>query len=380
MFYDLIVTGAGLGGLSFIHHLINSEVSFRKVLVIDKDSKQTNDRTWSFWLTEAPGLKCAQRQSWNQLGFASDNLLRFDTIYPYAYYTIHGIDFYNEVMAQIRQHPNIDFVHEEVLAMEETGNRVSVLTENNTYTCRWVVDSISRPAIDANQNLLVYQNFLGNTIQVNEALFNPHKPILMDFRVPQYGAVSFVYILPYTETEALVEFTQFTNNKHIDMPFYQKALNSYITRQLKPKCFETLDLELGQIPMTDYEFDPQPSRRIFRIGTAGGDTKPTTGYTFRNVQAHCQAILTSIQHLPVNLPNKERFKFYDNLLLQIIKEQPEKVKAIMTYLFKNQPMARVLKFLDEETNLLEEALIMGLLPWKPFLQTLLKPKRYDFAQ
>ncbi|MEL6560018.1 MAG: hypothetical protein AAFQ94_17645, partial [Bacteroidota bacterium] len=114
-------------------------------------------------------------------------------------------------------------------------------------------------------------------------------------------------------------------------------------------------------------------------GISGGGLCITTGYTFVNVQKHAVNILKCLSGMPVDKTDNSRFRFYDTLLLQIMLEQPTLVKTIMKFLFKNQPMSRVLKFLDEETVVLEEMIIMGQLPWKPFLSTLFKRSQRVFA-
>jgi lycopene beta-cyclase len=47
--YDFILSGGGLAGLSLAYHLINSPLRDRSILIVDKDAKQQNDRTWCFW-------------------------------------------------------------------------------------------------------------------------------------------------------------------------------------------------------------------------------------------------------------------------------------------------------------------------------------------
>jgi len=51
--YDYIITGAGCAGLSLAMHMIHSgRFSDKKVLLVDKDPKRANDRTWCFWEKE----------------------------------------------------------------------------------------------------------------------------------------------------------------------------------------------------------------------------------------------------------------------------------------------------------------------------------------
>ena len=48
--YDYIIAGGGCAGLSLVMRMLKeSQLSTKKILIIDKDSKQLNDRTWCYW-------------------------------------------------------------------------------------------------------------------------------------------------------------------------------------------------------------------------------------------------------------------------------------------------------------------------------------------
>lgn len=379
MKYDYIIAGAGLGGLSFVHHLLASNQEFSSVLIIDQKLKNINDRTWSFWLDREPYYECAYAQLWKRLGFATDDYVHFESIDPYTYYTIHSHEFYNEVFAKINKDSRIEFLKDNVKSIIPEAGLVKVTTTGDTYIAGYVIDSITHPVEIPTDTLMLAQNFVGWTISTSQAAFDIENPILMDFRVSQQNAPSFVYLLPYSESKALVEYTQFSASFSYDQKVYESELHQYIGKQLKIADFTVLEKEDGSIPMTNFEFDSRPHERIFRIGTVSGDTKPTTGYTFVNVQKHAIDILKELSGEQPETTDNSRFRFYDTLLLQIMLEQPALVKTIMKFLFKNQPMSRVLKFLDEETVVLEEMLIMGQLPWKPFLSTLFKRSQRVFT-
>ncbi|MEM9325234.1 MAG: lycopene cyclase family protein [Bacteroidota bacterium] len=368
MKYDIIIAGAGLGGLSFLNTFMEGEFPDWRILVIDQDRKDSNDRTWSFWTTSPPHLSCAGSLNWQHLGFASDNFQRYDQIAPYRYYTIRGIDFYNEVLSKARAHANIHFVQDEILAITQRNNEVRVRTRQSVHEADHVIDSITRPK-NISDYLCNSQNFLGWEIKVPRPTFEVTKPLLMDFRVAQSEAPSFVYVLPYSETEALVEYTQFSKTREFDQKQYAVELQSYIQKVMGLEHYDTYHEEQGAIPMTNYPFTRRLGR-VFRIGTVGGDTKPTTGYTFMNVQKHAIEILDILSGKEVKVASRPRFRFYDNLLLEIIAHAPQAVKPIMTRLFQSQPMHRVLKFLHEDSNLAEEIGIFAQLPWAPFLKAL----------
>jgi len=193
------------------------------------------------------------------------------------------------------------------------------------------------------------------------------------FTVKGENAASFFYVLPYSETEALVEYTRLSSDV-----WKPEAYDPFITTYLKSRFdvsdFEIIDEEFGVIPMTDFPYEQKPHPRIFQIGTVGGDTKHTTGYTLHFIQKHAQKIIREMFTRGKAQPAVSRFKFYDGLLLRIIIKHPEKTAGIMYRLFKYLPLSLVFKFLDERTNLLEEAYIFSVLPKFTFLKALFGPK------
>ena len=372
MTYDFIVTGAGLAGLSFVHHLLHSDLRDSTVLVIDADAKLSNDRTWSFWTKETPSYRCAGK-AWNRMSFVSDDLNRSDDLSELKYYTIHGLDFYKEVFEEIEKSDQVQFKQQSVKEIFEKENFVEVQTDKGLYKGTHVIDSTFRPSLSPDFNLVCWQNFLGWTIKTDVPVFDKATPVLMDFRTQQDAqSANFIYVLPYEADNALVEYTAFTPLKRIEGELFKIRLVEYLEVNFGTKTFTILDEEVGQIPMTDFEFSRRPTSRVFRIGTSGGDTKPTTGYTFTNVQRTCRSLLQEWGNEQSGFEKSPaRFRFYDQLLLRIIQDDPLSVKPIMEFLFRNNPIERVLKFLDEQTNLLEESYILGLLPWKPFIQALI---------
>ncbi|MEL6560017.1 MAG: lycopene cyclase family protein, partial [Bacteroidota bacterium] len=265
MKHDYIIAGAGLGGLSFIHHLLASNQEFSSVLIIDQKIKNINDRTWSFWLDYDPIYECAKSRSWKRLGFATDDYVHFETIDPYIYYTIHSHEFYTEVFDQINNDSRITFLQEGVSSIIPEKDLVRVTTTKDTYTAGYVIDSITHPVDIPSDTLMLAQNFVGWTIKTPYAAFDSENPILMDFRVSQESAPSFVYLLPYSESEALVEYTQFSAQFSYDKQIYENELNQYINTQLGIADFTVIEKEDGSIPMTNFEFDSRPHKRVFRI-------------------------------------------------------------------------------------------------------------------
>jgi Brp/Blh family beta-carotene 15,15'-monooxygenase len=75
--------------------------------------------------------------------------------------------------------------------------------------------------------------------------------------------------------------------------------------------------------------------------------------------------------------NQGRFSFYDGLLLDILKQQPQHGKPIFMSLFKNIGIQRVLDFLDEKTSIREDVSIFSKLPWLPFVAALIRKQSHS---
>src|SRR5688572_10355218 len=94
--FDYIITGAGCAGLSLLVRLIQSgNFANKKILLVDKEDKNKNDRTWCFWEKEIGFFESIVYKRWEKLWFHSDFLSRQLSLAPYTYKLIRGIDFYN---------------------------------------------------------------------------------------------------------------------------------------------------------------------------------------------------------------------------------------------------------------------------------------------
>ena len=184
----------------------------------------------------------------------------------------------------------------------------------------------------------------------------------------------FFYVLPFSTTEALIEYTIFSNAL-LQQKEYQEALRDYINNVLHISEYEILDEEKGVIPMTDYPFQRKAGERIMNIGTRGGLVKPSSGYAFKRMQQDAKAIVYSLEEYgtPFEITKSpSRYFFYDVLLLQILYRQGEKMKTIFSQLFQKNPIMRIFRFLDENASLIEDLALIGSLPPLPFLKALVR--------
>ncbi|MEP6700743.1 MAG: lycopene cyclase family protein, partial [Bacteroidota bacterium] len=156
---------------------------------------------------------------------------------------------------------------------------------------------------------------------------------------------------------------------------YKEGLKKYIEEFIKPGSYKIIEEEFGSIPMTNHKF-PAVDGHIINIGTAGGQTKASSGYTFRFIQKHSARITESLikKGNPfIVLPGgAKRFRFYDSILLHILKHKKLSGDQIFTRLFKKNKPQQVLRFLDNESSFSDELKIISSLPAMPFLKAALK--------
>ena len=113
--YDYIIAGMGCAGLSLAVQLKQSKIKFDKILIVDRDKKNKNDRTWCFWTKEKKNwFDKAIHKKWNHLQFKSSGVdLNLD-IQPYQYCLIRGIDFYDFCLKQLEKDARFEFVFDEI--------------------------------------------------------------------------------------------------------------------------------------------------------------------------------------------------------------------------------------------------------------------------
>ncbi|MDW7692195.1 lycopene cyclase family protein [Flammeovirgaceae bacterium SG7u.111] len=376
--FDIIIAGAGLAGLSLAYRLsLEPYFSDKKILLIDKDNKTQNDRTWCFWGEPPKHFESIISHSWSQISFISDSYSNSFDLSPAAYYQVRGADFYRFIKEEIAKHKNIQWLKAEINKVEEVGERVIVSTTSGNYQTDLLFDSRFDEDWVKEQTknyLLLLQHFRGWVIKTDEPVFEVANARMFDFRIPQNNEVRFVYVLPYSETEALVEFTIFSKSL-LKNEEYDQALKSYVAEYLGLESYEVVEEENGVIPMSDYPFAKAESKRWINIGTRAGMCKPSSGYAFKRVQADTEelvALLLAGKDLQKHRKSYGRFLLYDAMMLDIMARSGGNIKGIFTDLFSSNPIHKVLGFLDEQTSFGEEVKIMSSVPHLPFFVSALR--------
>ncbi|WP_282115701.1 lycopene cyclase family protein [Cellulophaga baltica] len=374
--FDYIIIGAGAAGLSLANAMgKDSFFSKKSILLLDKNAKQTNDRTWCFWEKGEGDFDDILHKKWSSIQFAGQQIDQRYPIAPYEYKMIQGLDFYASMFKKLDEYPNITFLNEEVISVINTATVNTVKTANNTFIAATLFNSIFdyKEALQQQKYPVLQQHFIGWFIKTEQPLFDPKVATFMDFSIPQRGNTRFMYLLPTTAHEALIEYTLFSEHL-LKASEYEEAIKKYIYQKIGVDNYEIVEKEQGSIPMTSYNFTSKNTSKQIFIGTAGGWTKASTGYTFKSTQ---KKVTLLIQHLKDQKPlqnfgRRDKFWFYDLLLLDILHRRNDLGQSIFEALFKNRKPQLIFKFLDEETNLLEDVKFISALSPMPFIKALLR--------
>ncbi|TLP71202.1 lycopene cyclase family protein [Maribacter sp. ACAM166] len=374
--YDYIIIGAGASGLLLADAMGgDSFFAQKKILLLEKDSKKTNDRTWCYWEKGKGHFDAILHKKWDTIHFEGKVISKRTQIAPYSYKMIKGIDFYNHFLKRIESYSNITFKQEEVVNLQETSTEVTVQTQNNCYNGHYVFNSLFnfKMATQQKQFPILQQHFIGWVIKTEKPVFNASEVTYMDFSIPQKGNTRFMYVLPNSNNTALIEYTLFSEQL-LDKEEYEEQIKQYIRDRYQCEAYEIIETEAGSIPMTCYDFRENHTKRIRYIGTAGGWAKPSTGYTLMSTANKIPKLVEYIKKgeplKKLNLKNK--FWYYDVLFLDVLHADNANGYAIFESLFKSLSPQKVFKFLDEKTTLREDLAFINSCPKFPFLKAFFK--------
>ena len=373
-YYDYIIVGGGASGLMMAYRMSNDPFfDDKSILILDKQKKINNDRTWCYWETEHDEWNGIVSASWKNIIFKSELNSAKESIAPYQYKMIRSKDFYSKIWAHLETKATITFEVANVVSIHQRDNEASVITDDKIFKTKTILNSILYTDSHKKQSKypVLQQHFVGFFIKTKKAFFDVNAATFMDFTVAQKGNTRFMYILPYANNEALFEYTLFSKDL---LPYndYKVEIEKYL-REKNITDYEIIEKEQGSIPMTCYKFWNHNSKNIINIGTAGGWSKASTGFTFKNTT---KKTIKLVQYIKQNKPlpkfhELNKFWFYDLLLLDILSKKNHLGAFLFGKMFQKNAPKQILKFLDEDTSIAEDLQIHLKMPPINFIKALL---------
>ena len=353
--FDYIINGGGCAGLSLAYELeIHKKLENKILAIIEPRLEYKKDKIWSFWKVASHNFNDCVIKSWNNFSINMPDKTKYLECNNFPYQSIDSGLFYEKITNRLKQNQNIKFFQ----------HISEVIHDNNSF----VFNSV--PYLEPDDNSL-WQHFCGVEIESKDNFFDDKVINLMDFDCDQKNSVHFFYTLPYEKNKALVETTWLSKMNDSSQKDYAIQIKDYIENHLNLKDYKINYKEEGAIPLF-YPSNNKEKNKI-NIGTAGGMTRLSTGYTFLNIQEHSKYIRMNIENIQntKQFEIDEKYQFLDKIFLKVLKKHPDKMPDIFFKMF-NVPSNNIVKFLSNKSNLLEDLSIILKMPKLIFLKALFK--------
>tara|TARA_B100000965_G_scaffold387355_1_gene390603 strand:+ start:122 stop:1192 length:1071 start_codon:yes stop_codon:yes gene_type:complete len=352
--FDYIIIGGGCAGLSLAYELeIYKKLENKTLAIIEPRDEYKRDKTWSFWKMGNHNFEDCVKKSWHNFSIKTSTSSKVIKCDNFPYQSIDSGLFYKKINEKLKKNKNINFYKD-----------LTNLKTNNSF----IFNSVS--SFQNNQNDL-WQHFYGIEIQTQNNFFDSGIVNLMDFDCEQRNNVHFFYTLPFEKNKALIETTWISKIYDNSLKDYENQIKGYINNVLGIKNYKITYSEKGFIPM----FYPSNlrERNKINIGTAGGMTRLSTGYTFLNIQTQSKYIRENIENIASSkiFELKRKYKFLDKVFLRVLENHPKRMPDIFFKMF-NSYTNPVIKFLSNKSSILEDLLIILKMPKWIFIKALFR--------
>ena len=350
--FDYIIIGGGCAGLSLAYELdLHSKLKDKTLAIVEHRDEYKRDKTWSFWKVSPHNFEDCTIKSWDNFTINIPSHLKHVDCKNMPYQTIDSGLFYQKIIDKIKQNNNIYFF-----------KNINEVNTENSFIFNSVGDTIDNKSS-------LWQHFSGIEIETSKDFFDEKIFNLMDFDCDQKNSVHFFYTLPFSKTKALIETTWISDLNNTSLNDYDIQLKDYIEDKLKIKNYKINYKETGAIPL----FHPNNIKKLnqIEIGTAGGMTRLSTGYTFLNIQEQSKYIRKNIENIKDTkiFSIERKYEFLDNIFLKVLKKNPERMAQIFYKMFNSSPNT-VINFLSNKSNILEDISIISKMPKFVFLKQL----------
>ena len=362
-YFPTAIVGAGCAGLTLAHELINSK-DFPCILL--DPQKFRPEHAFSFWDDGHPHLTLARslaRKTWSKWEIRTFEETIQKSSSRFVYSTVSSSNYENYLFKKIIENRGkILYAKATDLYNTETCIRLETSSRNAVFANR-VFDS--RPPTPTNKT--IFQHFLGWEIKTNKSVFDETLVTLMDFRVPQEDGFHFMYVLPYSETCALIESTVYSDTM-LNPQWYENQITKYLTNVIQCTSWDVVNKEQGAIPL-NYKKDLKPLGTP--IGLNAGAMRASTGYAFSQI-IH-QAInvgkqLKQGQNLIQIKPGATRFEnWMDNVFLDVLSSSPKLAPYVFSTLAKTLSGDDFVKFMIGDCPLSIKSRIILALPKVDFM-------------
>lgn len=356
--FGAIILGGGCSGLSLALALAKQDPS-KEILILESRKDYIPDRTWCFWNVSTHPFENLIDSKWKRWQVRFQGQMHSMQSDHYEYHMLPSSRFYNEVMEQIQKNPKITHLPDaHVSRVWEDGTLIKMQSSKGDFESSDVFDS--RPETNPSS---LYQHFLGWHVAVDHPVFDPEEIVLMDFDVDQTKGLAFMYLLPFSPYDALLESTYISPEIHSNT-VYEHDIRDYLSARFGLKTYRICRKERGVLPLR-IPVSPEISR-VIPIGAKAGWMRASTGYAFLPIQEGIDSILSG------KSKSKKIENYLDAVFLSFLKNNPEKAPEVFFNLFRNNNPDRLIRFLSEKASMKETLQVILSMPKTVMLKELFR--------
>ena len=364
---DVIVLGGGCAGLSLASRMAAMPGGPR-MLVVESRREYQEDRTWCGWRLGPHYFDdCVVRHwhSWQVTGGARHR----QTSERYPYEMVSAGLFYDKACRSVASSDQVTLLTgADVLEVEEREQTVAVrLCDGTVHAAPWVIDT--RPKRCPLSWPWIWQNFVGLVVEFDKEQTSVlgDIPTLMNFQPEEGHVAQFVYVLPFSATQYLVEWTRLST-KEGQLPAIESKLRAWldaVSSQWKP-----IRRECGSLPMAVPEKEPK-SARVVVAGMRGGSMRASSGYAFHAIQRWADDCAGSLAAGGPPLPpvRSRLLEALDASFLSVLQKEPGAARELFAALFAQCPAEPLVRFLAGHPEVGDYWQVIASLPWRRFLPT-----------
>ena len=373
--YDYAIIGAGAAGLQLALAMAEDPwFDDKEILILDREEKKDNDKTWCYWEVGEGRWDKLVHHHWDTARFITHRNDLDLKLSPYRYKMLKSVDFYDYGREVLSQKSNFHWKQEDVLELIDQ-DPVAIGLVDSSIDAHHVFDSqVDEGYFERKGDYIhLLQHFKGWFIETSESIFKPNEFTMMDYRPRWKDTTSFMYLLPFSENQALIEFT-FFSPEMVEDEVYEDTMDTYLKDMLGIKNYQVHSVEQGVIPMTTYPFHESSSRNITKIGTAGSWVKGSSGYSFHNCGKKVNQLIENLKSgkLPDQGLIHKKFRYYDLLFLDVLYRKNEKGEALFETMYTKNSIHKIFRFLDEESSFSEDLSIMSSFKPGPFIGSIIR--------
>jgi len=357
--FNIGIIGAGLSGLTLGNSLLNKKI--KNFILFEKEKKTKNDKTYSFW--SGPGLfdikktfSVKPKKEWSQIEIkvkgASYKIDLGD--YKYACYSSES------VLSELYKKLTRKGVKVErgcvIKQLKKNQNDWEIVLKSKKILLKNIIDSRPNTKFDDKYPSLK-QVFVGSEIISTKKVFDENVVTLMDFYDSNKDVI-FTYILPFSKTKALIETTFFSYDIN-----FKKAEKLHKLTLKKFDIKEITRTEKAVLPMSPYT-NVKVENQYFRIGNFAGASRPASGYAFTRIALWANKIETKKKFCYEMINHKQNYltNWLDKIFLSVLRSDPQKAPEIFKIFFTKVPISSSIRFLSDQSRLVDYLVIILKLP------------------